>query len=166
MGGCCPQPPHQGAAAPLTPALKWKYSYKVKCSLIDTETKVTNNHGPKQDGPNRDGSECRAQMAIVAGPNGMGRIGMWPYCAGTFGLWASVWNGFFLVFLAVTIWPCCYAVIIAATIDVTTLQSIAVNFNVISASRFQSTYDDDNIDDDDVTHYWFWKHFGSLHFTM
>ena len=65
-------------------AIKLKYSYKVKCSLIDTESKVTNNHGPKQDGPNRDGPECRAQMGqmeraqmdIQVGPNGMGRIGM------------------------------------------------------------------------------------------
>jgi len=53
------------------------YSYKEKCSQIDTESKVTNNHGPKQDGPkqdgpNRDGPECRAQMgrAQLKGPNG------------------------------------------------------------------------------------------------
>jgi hypothetical protein len=85
-GAAVPQPPHQGAAAPLTPALKWKYCYWVKCSLIDTESKVTNNHGPKQDGPNRDGPKCRAQMerAQLKGPDGLGPngIGGGPKCAG------------------------------------------------------------------------------------
>ncbi len=49
----------------------------MKCSQIDTESKVTNNHGPKQDGPNRDEPECRAQMgrAQWKGPNGAGPNG-------------------------------------------------------------------------------------------
>jgi hypothetical protein len=80
MGGCCPPTP---ASGPLTLALKWNYRYKVKCSQIDTESKVTNNHGPKQDGPkkdgpNRDGPKCRAQMgrAQMKGPNGLGPNGI------------------------------------------------------------------------------------------
>jgi len=52
----------------------------VKCSLIDTESKVTNDHGPKQDGPkqdgpNRDGPKRRAQMGLK-GPNGLGPNGI------------------------------------------------------------------------------------------